>query len=105
MTELLEDAGFDVLAACDGSVAVDLLQSTRTVDLVLSDINMPGLDGYGVALKAREHHPDALILLVSGRHELLDRQAEFADYEFLPKPFRLQQLLDTVHRLLPHHPH
>ncbi len=101
ITEVLEDAGFEVLEACDGTEAVKLIRATDDIDLVITDINMPGLDGFAVSGHARAQHPGIPILFVSGRYNNLSEHVTIDDYQFLQKPFHLEALLGQVRKLLP----
>ncbi|HUR93704.1 MAG TPA: ATP-binding protein [Gemmatimonadales bacterium] len=99
----LEEYGYEVVEAADGRTAIDLLSTTsRPVDLVLSDIVMPGLSGHELAAAIAETAPDACILYMSGytgsdviRKQLIDPSAPF-----IQKPFRPDDLALKVRRLL-----
>ena len=63
----MEDAGYDVVTAPNGTKAVEILESDREIDLMLSDVIMPGgIDGYGLAGKAAELRPEMAVILASG---------------------------------------
>lgn len=94
--EILEAEGLEVLEACDGTRAVELIKATAKIDLVLTDINMPGCDGYCVAQEAHRYHPKTPILFVSGRYCQLQDGWSDARCQFVAKPFSLRQLLDAV---------
>jgi CheY-like chemotaxis protein len=90
----LEDEGFDVQRARSGIEAVDILASGRTFDFILSDVSMPGgVSGVHLANRARALHPDARIILASG-HPRAQLEPFPPDVAFLPKPYRLGQLLE-----------
>lgn len=101
IAEVLEEAGFEVLEAWDGTEAVRLIKATPDVDLVITDINMPGLDGFAVSGQARVLYPKIPILFVSGRYNDLAEHVSIDDYQFLQKPFHLDALLGHVRKLLP----
>jgi len=100
---ILARHGYRVLVAGDGSEAVALF-APRGIEirLVVTDVSMPFLDGAAVANVVRRINPAVKILAVSGM-EGGDRKAPkspgFAD-AFLMKPFKIETLLDAVHRLL-----
>jgi DNA-binding response OmpR family regulator len=71
IVETLADDGFNVLEASEGSEALRLIDDPDHVVLVVTDVNMPGVDGIAVALHARERHPEVPILFVSARPDLL----------------------------------
>lgn len=95
--------GYRVLACGDGLEALAQLEGEESLPaLVVSDIMMPGLDGPTLARKLLARHPKMRFLFVSGYadHALeqsgLDREA----YEFLPKPYTLDQLARRIRELL-----
>ena len=88
---VLADAGYDVLTAGDGATALRLLRSNAGIDLLFTDIVMPGLDGFEVARQARDASPGLKVLFTSGYAADLKR----AD-RLLKKPYRPQQLADEI---------
>ena len=62
----LEDAGFEVIEAASGGEALELLQAGITLDALLTDIRLPGADGWAVAKAYRERFPDLPVLYVTG---------------------------------------
>ena len=101
IAEELKDAGFQVWPAASGDEALRLLLSSAPVDLVLSDVRMPGpIDGLGLAHRARLEWPRMKIVLMSGYLRDMSETAE-AD-AFLGKPFPLSAAVDCVERLLAH---
>jgi DNA-binding response OmpR family regulator len=99
--EWLVELGFLVLVAADGSAAKKLLEQ-NTVDLLLSDIVMPGeMSGLDLARDARRQKKDLPILLMTGYAEALDRvAAQEPIIELLRKPFRPQHLCAKVRQML-----
>ncbi|MET0285162.1 MAG: ATP-binding protein [Polyangiales bacterium] len=92
----LEAAGYTVLAAASGEEALDVLAKNR-VQMLVSDVSMPGMSGVELARKVRALAPAVPILLISGysdevNHEQLAR--------FLAKPFSGQRLLAEVRSAL-----
>ena len=97
---VLGEEGYRVAVAGDGRAALRRLAEDR-YDLVLSDIMLPHLDGLGLA-RAMHADPDLRaipLILMSAVRPPLDGVARYA--AFLPKPFDLDELLDTVARLVP----
>jgi twitching motility two-component system response regulator PilG len=98
----LRRAGYEVTSFPDGVTALHwlLTPSVRLPNLLLLDIEMPGMDGYAVAqyLKARPQYRHIPIVMLSGRRGVLDRlKGRLAGAEhYLTKPFRTQTLLETV---------
>ncbi|MBI1383169.1 MAG: response regulator [Planctomycetaceae bacterium] len=100
---LLEDAGYEVLAAEDGERGVELFRSHGTqIAAVLLDLTMPRLDGEGTLAAIREMEPAARVLLTSGysEHDAMHRIASRAGVEFLQKPWRLDDLLGRLKDLI-----
>ena len=97
----LELAGYEVMTARNGAEAFSLVQEVRPAAMVL-DINMPGLDGFGVlrGLKARGRTLPVLVL--SARHAAEDVRlaVRLGAKDYLTKPFTDAQLLARVSRLL-----
>lgn len=87
---MLQDAGHDVHEAADGEQALHFLHHHGPVDLVLSDINMPGIDGMELCLKIRQEWPDMAVLLISGRPPPNGARP------FIPKPFRWDTLARAI---------
>jgi len=95
--------GYTVLEAGTGEDAIDLLSDdSLNVDLFVSDVIMPGMDGPSWVRIARKTRPDVRVVFVSGYAEdaLDDSSDPVANSVFLPKPFSLNGLLDTVHEQL-----
>ena len=88
---VLADAGYAVLTAADGAAALRLLRDGSGVDLLFTDVVMPGLDGFEVARQARDASPGLKVLFTSGYAAELNR----AD-RLLKKPYRPHQLAEQV---------
>ena len=98
--DLLRDMGCEVLSAADGVEALRLLE-TQPVDLVFSDVVMPGMSGVELARKIREVKADVPVLLATGYSaEIVKSGAEFA---VVPKPYRPQELGEAISTLLKKH--
>jgi two-component system cell cycle sensor histidine kinase/response regulator CckA len=99
-SQALKLRGYTVIEAGTGEEAIELLQdASLTVDLFISDVIMPGMDGPSWVRQARKQRPDTRVVFVSGYAEdALDESAEpVGNSVFLPKPFSLSDLLKTVH--------
>lgn len=93
----LTNKGYHVLEASSGEHALEVLEGQdETVDLMVTDVIMPGIDGPELARQVLEKLPNLPVIFVSGFTE--DRfKEEFGDNAFfLPKPFTLQQLAQTI---------
>lgn len=96
--DLLRDEGYVVLEAADGSEALSLLTSGHPLDLVLSDIRMPGEpDGVALTSVIKAMRPSLPVVLVSSHLE--PGTAHAAD-GFLAKPYQPAQLLETVKTMI-----
>jgi CheY-like chemotaxis protein len=102
-TEFLKMEGFKVLQARTGPEAIHVVQKNRSLlDLLITDVVMPGMTGPEVAEKLIEMHPDLKILYMSGD---VDQGAAWSDsaksgQAVLQKPFRLNVLNNKIHDLL-----
>lgn len=96
---LLRARGYEVIEACDGEEALELaIEHAGTIDLLISDVIMPGMDGPTLLKKARGYLGDAPVMFISGYAE-----AEFSDLlegeegvSFLPKPIDIKTLAERV---------
>src|SRR5581483_6380226 len=92
----LERAGYFVLTSEDGEEALTISrQYPGRIHMLLSDIQMPKMDGVRLAEFFAKERPDTRVLLMSGHSN-----EPIRGYAFLAKPFRLAQLLDAVTRLV-----
>ena len=98
LKDLLERAGFDVVAeARDGEEAVELAREHRP-DLALMDVKMPRLDGIEAARRILDERPIPIVMLTAyGQEELVTRAAEAGVFGYLVKPFREQDVLPAIH--------
>lgn len=105
--EVLEEAGFEVVAAADGQEAWEAFQAAPEVwDLALLDLVMPRLHGAELAFRIQALRPDLPILFMSGYSEATRPGLLAAPHRhFLAKPFRIQGLLDAIRDVCPQAPH
>lgn len=108
LAEVLEDAGFQVQLAECGSTALDVL-SQHTVDLVLTDLVMPGQDGVSLIAALRRQRPTLRIVAMSGRSrtdltvDSLDLVRVLGADATLQKPFSPADLEVTLAKILTRH--
>jgi CheY-like chemotaxis protein len=100
----LEDAGYGVLAAADGTQALEILASDATVDVLITDLSMPGVDGLTVIRNARRHRPGLPAMLLTG---YAGHGAQLAvggllngAFTLVRKPVTATQLADRIEALL-----
>jgi two-component system, cell cycle sensor histidine kinase and response regulator CckA len=96
---VLEGAGYLVLAAACPSEAEQLLAANEQIDLMLSDVVMPEMSGYDLALKVRERRPEIRLLFMSGYAHRVSG-ADAVDGQLLKKPFAPEQLARAVRNAL-----
>lgn len=98
----LKNKGYSVLEARTGEQAMDILRDTDTLDLLITDMMMPGMDGGTLARFVRVERPEVKIILISGYSEEVARGdvVDSPDIHFLPKPFSLGQLATKVKDVL-----
>lgn len=95
----LSKAGYKILEANSASAALEVWSAhCETIDLLVTDFDMAGLTGLQLAQLLRKERPALPVLLMSGR--AIDASPTVT---FLPKPFLLPTLTDTVHQCLLHH--
>jgi two-component system, cell cycle sensor histidine kinase and response regulator CckA len=99
----LASRGYTVLEAGNGVEAIDVLEKADgRVDLVVSDVVMPEMDGPTLARELRNRNPSLKIIFVSGYAEdaFQKNLPEHSQFFFLPKPFTLKQLVAAVKETL-----
>ena len=97
---MLEDLGYRVIEAHSGRRALEILQSTVTSTLLMTDHAMPGMTGLELAAKSATLRPTLPILLATGYAELPDAAAQALPR--LAKPFGQKQLAAELGRVLRH---
>ncbi len=98
----LEHEGYAVYSSGDAERAVQIFKSVAQIDLLLTDLYMPGRSGMELAGELKEVRSDLPVLLISGGlvDEAQKSRLQEEGWSFLAKPFRLPDLLGTVHRIL-----
>ncbi|MFY0661242.1 MAG: response regulator [Shimia sp.] len=99
-TRALKMRGFTVLEAASGEEALEVLDMDHPqIDVFVSDVIMPGMDGPSWVRQARENYPNVPVIFVSGYAEdsFSDDQARIENSSFLPKPFSLSDLTEAVY--------
>jgi DNA-binding NtrC family response regulator len=94
---ILHDAGFRAIPATNGDAALTMLQNGLVVDLLFTDIVMPGgLDGFSLAYEARQVQPDIQVLYTTGFTSLPKEVMKRVPGRMLPKPYRPGVLASAV---------
>ena len=101
LSRALEGAGHEVVQADSGHAALPVLE-TGGIDLLLTDIVMPGLDGIELAQRARAMTPGLRVLFITGFAAVaFDRASAPADARVLSKPFHLRDLVQEIALMFP----
>lgn len=96
VSESLRDAGFEVIEAFNGDEAMDILRATPAVDLVLSDVRMPGaVDGLELLRRVRARLPALPVILTSGHLDPGVAMVEGATH-FLAKPYLIDRIVSLI---------
>lgn len=102
VSRVLKSKGFHVIECANAEQALEELSKRSDIDLLLTDMIMPGMDGETLIRHAQEANPKMKALLMSGYSEDLARHgsSENKELAFLAKPFELSQLLDKVKEVI-----
>ena len=102
IVELVHDLGFRALAAADGPAGLKVLQSPEPIDLLVTDVGLPGLDGRQLADQARLTRPTLKVLFITGYAMSATLANGFLDHRMalLTKPFEVQALADKIEAML-----
>jgi two-component system, cell cycle sensor histidine kinase and response regulator CckA len=100
VTQVLSRSGYTVHVAASGDEALALLERERSVDLLLTDVVMPGMSGPDLARAATATNPALRVLYTSGYASEPDEAFEDPDVEFIGKPFSPQALVAKVREVL-----
>ncbi len=99
-TRVLQEEGFLVLSAENGLAALDVVQShSGSIDLVVTDLVMPKMNGLDLVMKLKETYPNLPVLFIAGAHNPSTDETPL-DAEFLAKPFLPQTMVNKVRELL-----
>ena len=105
LSKVLRQEGYHVLEACDGEIALKILQALPC-DLVITDFLMPMLNGIEFVEQLRSLQPQIPIIFMTGYLSAIsDKKIVDEVAEILAKPFEPRVLRSSVHRLLDATPH
>jgi DNA-binding response OmpR family regulator len=100
LAEALADEGFDVLEAGTGDDALGLLQEHPGIELLLTDIQLPGkLDGIGLAQEARRQASMLPVIYMTGRPDSMIETGRSGREAFIAKPYLPSEVCATARRL------
>ena len=96
---LLRRGGFEVVSAASGEAALEILAQQR-VDVVLSDVRMPGLGGLALAERLSAEHPEVTLVMMSafGTVELALEAMRRGAYDYISKPFKQDEVILTLRK-------
>lgn len=98
LDETLKEAGFEVVIAPNGEAALKRARNhPDVIDLLITDIDMPKLDGFDLQERLRRERPEVKLLVISGN---MDSNITGADFPYLRKPFLPSELVARVSNLL-----
>ncbi|CAM5762843.1 hypothetical protein LMIY3S_00614 [Labrys miyagiensis] len=94
LVDYLQELGYDVIEASDAQSAMPVIESPRSVDLLLTDVGLPGVNGRQLADMARQHRPTLPILFATGYAQGADSKTGFLGpgMDMVGKPFALDVL-------------
>ena len=100
--EELHELGYAALEAVDGASGLEMLRSKRRIDLLITDIGLPGLNGRQLADAARELRPSLKILFMTGYAENAALASGFLEpgMEMITKPFAMEALATRIRSML-----
>ena len=98
--ETLADAGYQVLEAGTAHDAFKVLQERPDIDLVFTDIMMPGIDGFKLAGMVRMSNKRTRVLFATGYMDLAQLNPAFVHGHLLNKPYRPSELVAAVEKVL-----
>lgn len=98
LNKILEKTGAALLNACDGKEAIDTALGDPGIDIILMDIQLPVVDGYGAAKRIREFRNDVIIIAQTAYSLLGDREKIIASGfdDYIVKPIFPQQLIEKL---------
>lgn len=98
---LLEREGYEVLTAADATTALERLAAS-SIDLVISDVQMPGLNGLELLSRIRASCPETAVLLITAYStaEQAVEAMKLGAYDYLAKPFKVEEIKVLVHNAL-----
>lgn len=107
LSDCLADRGFRVFEAANASEAIDVLEAEPEIDLVFTDIRMPGpLNGIDLVNWVHVHRPGIAVMLTSGDARKIELAARITPEEpFIPKPYDFETVADQIADMTRHKTH
>ncbi len=102
LSDFLRECGFQVIEAASAAEAIAVIEADADIDLVFSDVQMPGdVDGFGLATWIRRNRPELPVILTSGIVRSVNTANELCEIGPIEgKPFHPQKLLERLRETL-----
>jgi CheY-like chemotaxis protein len=102
IVEVLSDLGYAAIEAADGNQGLEVLQSKRRIDLMITDMGLPGLNGRQIADAGRQLRPELRVLFMTGYAENAALASGFLEpgMAMITKPFAMELLATRVREIL-----
>jgi CheY-like chemotaxis protein len=101
IVEVLNNMGYRAIEAADGPSALRILESSQRIDLLVSDIGLPGLNGRQLADAARLKRPGLKVLFMTGYAETAAGSSFLENgMEIISKPFMMNALASKLHEMV-----
>lgn len=98
--DLVVNAGYEALEAADADEAIRIMESRADIDLVFTDVQMPGtMDGIKLSHYIHNRWPPVKLIVASGR-EIIEESSLPVGSKFFPKPYDDHAIVDAMARLL-----
>jgi signal transduction histidine kinase/ActR/RegA family two-component response regulator len=95
--EMIHELGYDTTRVASAEAALGALADKRAIDIVFSDVMMPGrMNGVELAQEIRRRRPNLPVLLTSGYTEAVSRSATAHRIKIIPKPYRMDELREAL---------
>lgn len=100
LSQLLAQEGYDVVCAADGGEALDCL-SRSPVNLVISDVQMPGMNGMTFLRELSQRHPGTAVIMITafGEVESYLEAMQLGAFEYLNKPVKVEELKAVMRKI------
>ncbi|TBU88180.1 ATP-binding protein [Phytopseudomonas dryadis] len=100
VAEVLDELGYDTVDAAEPQAAIALLASDMTLDMLVSDVGLPGMSGRQLAEIARQHRPELPILFVTGYADHSSTVLPGSNMDIISKPFSMTDLANKLSDML-----
>jgi CheY-like chemotaxis protein len=92
VTDHLRECGFVVMEACDAAEAIEIIEAISEIDIVFSDVRMPGMSGFQLAKWVLENRPGMPVFLASGYTGKMHTADDLCGAAFIHKPYSLSSI-------------